>query len=114
MTGKSCNPKKKKKRQKRKRIMHCSKCGEASPSYCKDFKSQMAWLRRHRKRKHPTAHKKSVKKTQKTKKKLGNPVPVVAILTALSISKEAWDRMPEKKKRAIFKQFEKAHRMVHP
>jgi len=28
----------------------------------------MAWLRRHRKRKHPSAHKKSVKKTVATKK----------------------------------------------
>lgn len=56
---------------KRERIMHCSICGQASPSYCEDFKSQMAWLRRHRKKKHPKAHKKSVKKTLKTKRKKG-------------------------------------------
>ena len=58
---------------KRARIMHCDICGKASPSYCKGFKRQMDWLRRHRKRKHPKAHKKSVKKTVETKKKKGNP-----------------------------------------
>jgi len=57
---------------KRERIMHCKICGKASPSDKKTFKDQMAWLRRHRKRSHPSAHKKSVKKTVETKKK-GNP-----------------------------------------
>lgn len=60
--------------KKRARILHCKLCGKASPSYCKTFKRQMAWLRRHRKKKHPTAHKKSVKKSVKTKKqKKKNP-----------------------------------------
>lgn len=49
--------------------MHCSLCGKASPSDKVGFQAQMAWLRRHRKRKHTKAHKKSVKKTQKTKQK---------------------------------------------
>ena len=59
---------------KRARIMHCSLCGKASPSYCVGFERQMKWLRRHRKRSHPKAHKKSVKKAVATKKKKGgNP-----------------------------------------
>lgn len=58
--------------KKRDRIMHCKICGKASPSDKITFKDQMAWLRRHRKRKHPSAHKKSVKKTVETKKKEGN------------------------------------------
>lgn len=61
--------------KKRARIMHCSICGKASPSYAKTFDKQMAWLRRHRKEKHPKAHKKSVRKAQKTKKEKGNPCP---------------------------------------
>ena len=54
----------------RARIMHCREkgCGQASPSDKVGFKAQMAWLRRHRKLKHPTAHKKSVKKSVKTRK----------------------------------------------
>lgn len=56
---------------KRERIMHCKLCGKATPSYCKTFEQQMAWLRKHRKRKHPKAHKKSVRKTLKTKRKKG-------------------------------------------
>ena len=55
--------------------MHCKICGKASPSDKKDFKSQMAWLRRHRKKKHTKAHKKSVKKAVATKKKKNNPCP---------------------------------------
>jgi len=60
---------------KRERIMHCSKCGKASPSDKVGFEAQMSWLRRHRKRSHPKAHKKSVRKTQRTKreKKKENP-----------------------------------------
>jgi len=37
------------------------------------FPERMAKLRKHRKRKHPSAHKKSVKKAVATKKKKGNP-----------------------------------------
>lgn len=61
----------KKKKKKRARIMHCKLCGTASPSDKVTFKEQMAWLRRHRKLKHPKAHKKSVKKTLKTKREKG-------------------------------------------
>jgi len=57
---------KKKPRKKVKRV-HCSKCGRISPSTAKTFDKRMAWLRRHRKRSHPTAHKKSIKKSVKTR-----------------------------------------------
>jgi hypothetical protein len=63
-----CKTKPKRKRAKR---FHCRICGRAVPSKHKTFQSRMAWLRRHRKRKHPKAHKKSVKKTIKTKKEEG-------------------------------------------
>jgi len=59
-----CKTKKKRKKVKR---VHCSKCGKISPSSAKTFALRMAWLRRHRKRSHPTAHKKSVKKSTRTK-----------------------------------------------
>lgn len=58
--------KKKKTKSKVKRV-HCSKCGRISPKTATTFDKRMGWLRRHRKRKHPTAHKESVKKTQRTK-----------------------------------------------
>jgi hypothetical protein len=57
----------KKKRAKVKRV-HCSLCGRISPKTAETFDKRIAWLRRHRKRKHPKAHKKSVKKTIRTKK----------------------------------------------
>lgn len=50
----------------------CQLCGARCPKeYLAEgrFKDRMAWLRRHRKRKHPTAHKRSVKKAQETKAK---------------------------------------------
>ena len=43
---------------------HCSICGKAFKG---SFQDVMAKLRRHRKQAHPKAHKKSVKKTLKTK-----------------------------------------------
>lgn len=52
----------------------CSVCGARCPKeYLAEgrFKDRMAWLRRHRKRKHPTAHAKSVKKAVETKSKGG-------------------------------------------
>jgi hypothetical protein len=64
----SCKTKKKRKKVKR---VHCSKCGKISPSTAKTFDKRMAWLRRHRKRSHPTAHKESVKKAIRTKRKEG-------------------------------------------
>jgi predicted RNA-binding protein YlxR (DUF448 family) len=65
-----CKKKSKKKKKAVKRV-HCSKCGRISPKTATTFPKRMAWLRRHRKHKHPTAHKKSVKKTLKTKKERG-------------------------------------------
>jgi len=47
--------------------VHCSICGQVSPEDAKSFEQRMAWLRRHRKEKHPGAFKKSVKKAIKTK-----------------------------------------------
>jgi hypothetical protein len=64
-----CKTKTKKKKAVKR--VHCSKCGRISPKTADNFAKRMAWLRRHRKRKHPTAHKKSVKKTIKTKKERG-------------------------------------------
>jgi hypothetical protein len=43
---------------------HCSICGKA---FRGEFQDVMAKLRRHRKKEHPKAHAKSVKKTQRTK-----------------------------------------------
>lgn len=63
-----CKTKKKRKKVKR---VHCSKCGRISPSTAKTFDKRMTWLRQHRKHSHPTAHKKSVKKAIRTKKKRG-------------------------------------------
>jgi hypothetical protein len=45
---------------------HCRLCGKA---FRGEFPDVMAKLRRHRKREHPTEHRKSVKKTLKTKGK---------------------------------------------
>jgi len=55
-----------------KKTVHCSICGKAITG--KDFGERMRKLRKHRKEEHPTAHKRSVKKTLKTKrKKRGRP-----------------------------------------
>jgi len=51
------------------KTVHCSICGEAIRG--DDFGERMRKLRRHRKAKHPKAHKKSVKKTLKTKRARG-------------------------------------------
>lgn len=40
----------------------------------------MSWLRRHRKRSHPTAHKKSVKKSVRSKKPLLHRTSPVTVL----------------------------------
>jgi len=64
-------PYKTKKKRKRAKGFHCRACGRRCPSKYKTFKTRMAWLRRHRKGKHPKAHKKSVKKTLKTKRERG-------------------------------------------
>ena len=48
----------------------CSICGRPAPKeYLADgkFEQRMAWLRRHRKRQHPVAHKKSVRKAARTR-----------------------------------------------
>jgi len=47
------------------KTVHCSLCGK--PIKGRNFQERMAKLRRHRKQKHPKAHKKSVKKMLKTK-----------------------------------------------
>lgn len=52
------------------RPIHCSICGKGiSGTTDKPFKIRMEKLRRHRARSHPTAHKKSVRKTVRTKRK---------------------------------------------
>jgi len=51
------------------KTVHCSICGESIKG--KDFGERMRKLRRHRKAEHPKAHKKSVKKTLKTKRARG-------------------------------------------
>ena len=52
----------------------CSICGVRCPrkylTHSK-FKNRMSWLRRHRKKKHPKAHRKSTRKTLRTKRKKG-------------------------------------------
>jgi len=51
---------------------NCSICGAHSPKkYLAEgqFDKRMAWLRRHRKRKHPSLHKKSTAKMLRTKKR---------------------------------------------
>lgn len=52
-----------------KTTVHCSICGYAVSGY--NFQERMEKLRRHRKKKHPKAHKKSVKKTLETKRRKG-------------------------------------------
>ena len=52
-----------------KETVHCSICGKAITG--KDFGERMRKLRKHRKEMHPTAHKRSVKKTLKTKRRKG-------------------------------------------
>jgi len=47
--------------------IHCSICGQISPESAKSFEERMAWLRRHRKEKHPEAFRKSVKKAVETR-----------------------------------------------
>jgi len=52
----------------------CSVCGASSPKkYLAEgqFEKRMAWLRRHRKRKHPRLHKKATAKMLRTKKSRG-------------------------------------------
>lgn len=51
------------------KTVHCSICGEAIRG--NDFGERMRKLREHRKAEHPKAHKKSVKKTVKTKRARG-------------------------------------------
>ena len=49
--------------------IHCKKCGKAIKGTSgKPFSVRMAKLRSHRKRMHKSAHKKSVKKAEKTRK----------------------------------------------
>ena len=53
---------------------NCSVCGARCPKkYLAhgQFEKRIAWLRRHRKRKHPRLHKKSTRKMLRTKKKRG-------------------------------------------
>jgi len=48
----------------------CRLCGARAPKkYLKhsQFPQRMAWLRRHRKAKHPKAHKKSIRKAVRTR-----------------------------------------------
>lgn len=52
-----------------KKTVHCSICGKAITG--KDFGERMRKLRKHRKEEHPTAHKRSTKKTLKTKRRKG-------------------------------------------
>jgi len=51
------------------KTVHCSICGKAISGV--DFGERMKKLRKHRKKMHPTAHKRSVKKTLKTKRRKG-------------------------------------------
>jgi len=51
------------------KVVHCSICGYAVKGY--DFYERMSKLRRHRKEAHPKAHKGSVKKGLRTKRKRG-------------------------------------------
>ena len=90
---------------KRKRIMHCRLCDppKASPSYTKTFKQQMAWLRRHRKKKHPTAHKKSVKKTQKTKREKGSYLTDLKKLDRLFLDRKISAKEYEKRRKKLQK-----------
>jgi len=49
----------------------CSICGASAPrKYLahSQFEKRMAWLRRHRKARHPSAHRKSVRKAVRTRK----------------------------------------------
>jgi len=49
----------------------CRICGKQAPQRLREdgmFEERMAWLRRHRKKKHPAAFRKSVKKGVKTRK----------------------------------------------
>lgn len=50
----------------------CSICGAQAPKHLREhgnFAERMAWLRRHRKAKHPVAHKKSTKKAVRARTK---------------------------------------------
>lgn len=47
------------------KTVHCSICGQAISGY--DFRERMTKLRRHRKLRHPTAHKRSIVKSIKTR-----------------------------------------------
>jgi len=48
-----------------KKTVHCRLCGKAISGY--DFPERMTKLRRHRKRSHPKAHRKSIKKAVRTR-----------------------------------------------
>ena len=48
-------------------IIHCSICGK--PIRVEGFKDQMAKIRRHRKKYHPTAFKRSIEKGVRARKK---------------------------------------------
>ena len=51
------------------KTIKCKICGARSPKY--GFGKRMAWLRGHRKRKHPKAHQASIRKMLKTKREKG-------------------------------------------
>lgn len=51
------------------RTVHCSICGKAVSGY--NFEERMSKLRRHRKKYHPSAHRRSTKKMLATKRKKG-------------------------------------------
>lgn len=53
------------------KTIHCRICGKSISGY--DFAERMKKLRRHRKEKHPGAHKASVKKSQATRRKKLDP-----------------------------------------
>jgi TRAP-type C4-dicarboxylate transport system substrate-binding protein len=82
-------------KKKKSKTVHCSICQRAISG--PNFETRMAKLRRHRKRKHPKAHKKSVKKSLKTRM---NPA-LATVLTVAAVSKQAWDNLPEDRKRKI-------------
>ena len=49
----------------------CSICGKQAPKHLREhgkFAERMAWLRRHRKAKHPTAFRKSIRKGIKARR----------------------------------------------
>ena len=62
------------------KTVHCRICGKAISGV--DFGERMRKLRKHRKKMHPTAHKRSVKKTLETKRRKGiiaDPTQVIKV-----------------------------------